>query len=144
VANAIRAQGVYFGTRGWRCENRAFWGINKDIIEAAGGSWREPPPEGALLAQGALRADRIRAVVDDYGSRSPLWGCKDPRMALTARSWLDLIERDAYLIAVFRRPEQVAASLMRKGQVLSVRDGERHARTYAMHVIGAAQEFMGV
>ncbi len=143
VANAIRSQGVYFGSGSWRCESRDFWSIDKDIIQAAGGTWLEPPPETELLAQGVLTADRIQEVITKFSKR-PLWGAKDPRMALTARSWLDLTPGDVYLIAVFRRPEYAAASLSRVGQIWNVQDAEVQVKEYARRMITAIKRFMGV
>jgi hypothetical protein len=144
LANAIRDQGVYFGTQGWRGETSAFWAINKSIIQSAGGTWREIPSEAALLAQGELHREQIIDRINDFNSKADLWGCKDPRMALTARSWLDLLGDDVYLIAIFRRPELTAASLMRKGQISGVDAGTRHAREYARRIISAIKEFVGV
>ena len=144
LADAIRAQGVYFGTKGWRGETSEFWGINRQIIQAAGGTWLDIPDEGALLAQGELHKDLIIHRIQDFNARSKLWGCKDPRMALTARSWLDNIDRDTYLIAMFRRPEQIANSLVRKGQVGTQEIGEVHAKEYARRIISAIKEFVGV
>jgi hypothetical protein len=143
LANALRDQGVYFGTSGWRGETRAFWGINKSIIQAAGGTWLDIPSESSLLAHGALYADMIEERVKDFNSKSDLWGCKDPRMALTARSWLDHLDDDVYLIAIFRKPELTAASLARKGQLLE-RNGADHAKEYARRIISAIKEFVGV
>jgi hypothetical protein len=143
VANALRAQGVYFGTRGWRCETRAFWGINKSIIQSAGGTWLDIPGEGALLAQGELHRAAIQERIRDFDSRSVLWGCKDPRMSLTARSWLDSMDGDVYLIVIVRRPELTAASLARKGQ-LPEKNGVAHAQEYIRRIISAIREFANV
>lgn len=143
VANAIRSQGVYFGSGGWRCESRAFWEINRDIIQAAGGTWLEPPPAEELLAQGMLATERIEEVIRKFSKHS-LWGGKDPRFVLTAESWLDLTPGDVYLIAVFRRPEYVAASLSRKGQIWNVQDAEVLVKEYARRMITNIKGFMGV
>ena len=144
VANAIRDQGIYFGTGGWRAENGRFHQINKAIIAEAGGNWLNPPNEGALLAAGLLKGAEIEAVVQDFNNRANLWGWKDPRACLTARAWLDFMTGDVYLISVFRRPEQVADSLMRMGQIGSKKHGVNLAREYARRTVNAIKEFMGI
>jgi len=144
IANALREQGVDFARAGWRTENGEFSILNRDIIQAAGGVWYDPPPEAALLAQGALFEERIKFTLNLMRERgSPLWGWKDPRQCLTIRSYLDFLPEDVYLITVFRRPELVGASLERKGQV-GATAGTSMAREYARRTISAIKQFVGI
>jgi len=144
LSNALRDSGVYFGQRGWRMENGRIVLLNRDIIQAAGGNWMNPPPEPALLAQGALHAVEIAENIEYMRSQGhPLWGWKDPRQALTIRSYLDFLDGDVYLIAIFRRPEQVGASLERKG-MMSKAAGVNLAKEYARRIISAIRDFAGL
>ena len=143
IADSLRRNGVEFATGGWRAENRAFYGINKQIINDAGGIWMYPPAAEDLLIAGQAYAPQIQAVIKDFNSRAPLWGCKDPRMSLTLRSWLDFLDGDVYLIAIFRRPEAVAASIDRK-QLFPYQDAYDMAQEYTRRIILAVKEFMGV
>ena len=144
VGDAIRNSGVDMGTLGWRAENSRFVQLNKKIIQAAGGFWYDPPPEGALLAQGDLHAEEIQELLAYMQAGSPqLWGWKDPRQPLTIRSYLDFLPGDVYLIAIFRRPELVGASHGRKG-IVSADVGVKLAREYARRTIGAIRQFVGI
>jgi len=147
VADSLRSAGVDFKTGGWRTENGRGARFNRDIIQAAGGVWYDPPAEAAMLAAGALRSAEIQDMyellmmpTEEY----PLVGFKDPRMALTVRSYLDFLLGDVYLICVFRRPELTAASLKRKGQISAAGDGGHLAKEYARRIISAVKEFMGL
>lgn len=61
-----------------------------------------------------------------------------------ANALLDFLNRDTYLIAIFKRPDQVANSLVRKGQTIDKRTGEKHAKEYGRRILGAVKEFIGV
>ncbi len=144
LGNAIQNAGVYFGNLGWRSENGRIVLLNKKIIQAAGGDWMNPPPEDALLVQGERHAAEIQEMIDFMLSHDkPLWGWKDPRQALTMRSWLDFLPGDVYLIAIFRRPELVGASLARRMRVPEER-GTNLAKEYARRIISAIRDFTGI
>ena len=144
VANGLHNQGIDFGTDVWRKENYGFVKLNAKIIQAAGGIWKDPPPEADLLIQGTVHAQEIQDAIKSMSSRgSPLWGWKDPRQYLTVQSYFDYLPGDVYLIATFRRPEFAGASLRRCGQ-MSVEEGVKLSRGYAQRMIGVIKKFVGL
>lgn len=139
LTKALLDAGVKMGGQPIHYENGRFVSLNKDIIQGAGGTWRQPPEEDALLESGRGKEAEIVALL--RSSKSDFWGWKDPRQALTVRSYLPHLEDDVYLIAIFRKPDRVKASLRRLGQT-SI--GDQLARTYARRILAAIAEFMGL
>lgn len=92
-------------------EDLYFKKLNKWILGTAGGSWYDPPSEGAIMA---VRADkRIKAIMKDYEDEL-MWGFKDPRTSLTGKHYLShLDDVDAYLFCCFRKPDRLLTSLRR-------------------------------
>lgn len=122
-------------------EDNDFVQLNKAIIQGVGGSWLAPPGREALLASGWERNDKIAALLDARGA-SEMWGWKDPRQALTIRSYLPHLEADdVYLVAIFRKPALVGASLARLGQT---RTGAELAREYDRRIVETIGEFVGI
>ena len=144
VANGLHKQGVFFGKGGWRLENGGFVNLNAKIIQAAGGTWNNPPPEKDLLHQGDLHAQEIQKAINYMSSLGhPLWGWKDPRQYLTVQSWLDYLPGDVYLIATFRKPEFAGASLHRCS-LMSEQAGIKLSKEYAKRMIGVIKKFAGL
>lgn len=98
-------------------ENKAVVTCNDDLLEAAGGSWDNPP---ALLPM-AVDDPRLAAVVEPATAalaglaENDRWGFKDPRTCLTAAFWLDL-QPDLRFVICVRNPLEVALSLKRRNQ----------------------------
>ncbi|MEZ5246730.1 MAG: sulfotransferase [Acidimicrobiales bacterium] len=98
-------------------ENKAIVTCNDDLLEAAGGSWDNPP---ALLPM-AVDDPRLAAVVEPATvalaglAENERWGFKDPRTCLTAAFWLDL-QPDLRFVICVRNPLEVALSLKRRNQ----------------------------
>jgi hypothetical protein len=109
-------------------EDIRFVGLNDEILEAAGGSWKEVPPEDAILAQREVFAERIRELVEEASSGRDLWGWKDPRTVLTIRLFVPYLVSPHY-ICCFRDPVEVGKSLERRGD-LSAAEGVALARVY--------------
>lgn len=98
-------------------ENKAIVACNDELLEAAGGSWDNPPevlpqavddPRVAHVAESATSA--LRGL-----SEHERWGFKDPRTCLTAAYWLDL-QPDLRFVICVRHPLEVALSLKRRNQ----------------------------
>jgi hypothetical protein len=92
--------------------------LNDELLEATGGAWDHPPSTGPLAADDPrVRGLHERAldIIADLSATRP-WGWKDPRTALTAPFWLDVLPEPRFVICV-RHPVEVAISLKRRNQI---------------------------
>jgi len=108
-------------------EDRTLFTLNKKILEAAGGSWDEPPEESDIIEAGKAFASRIKSIIkkrNHYGN----WGWKEPRTTLTIKCYTPYLENPHY-IACFRDPVEVAKSL-KKRNGFSMEKGIELTRTY--------------
>src|SRR5438132_1462972 len=64
-------------------ENMHFLTMNERILTAAGGDWKHPPPEEAILGLKKRFAEEIDRLVQQESRGRALWGWKDPRTTLT-------------------------------------------------------------
>lgn len=144
LMNCLNRQGVYIGTGGWRAENGRFVRLNRDIIQSAGGTWLEPPPAQDILEASRTYVSDIEDLLSWFGEDEDLRGWKDPRQPLTMPAYLPYLDGDAYIVAIFRKPERSAASLVRMGQVASIEHGETLAREYARRTIQSIELFMNI
>lgn len=87
-------------------ENPEVRRLNDSLLEAAGGSWSDPPEslDGVRLDRETVQ--RVLAPYAGYDS----WGLKDPRFLLTHSLWRPYLA-SARMVATFRHPLQVAGSL---------------------------------
>lgn len=98
-------------------ENKAIVAANDELLEAAGGSWDNPPDLPPL----AIDDPRVAHVAEPASAaisalrEHDRWGFKDPRTCLTASYWLDLVPDLRFIICV-RHPLEVALSLKRRNQ----------------------------
>lgn len=98
-------------------ENKAIVACNDDLLEAAGGSWDNPPK----LLPMAVDDPRLAEVIEPATAalaglaENERWGFKDPRLCLTAAFWLDL-QPDLRFVICVRNPLEVALSLKRRNQ----------------------------
>jgi len=98
-------------------ENKAIVNCNDDLLEAAGGSWDNPP----TLLPMAVDDPRVAEIVEPATAalaglaENDRWGFKDPRLCLTAAFWLDL-QPDLRFVVCVRNPLEVALSLKRRNQ----------------------------
>jgi hypothetical protein len=98
-------------------ENKAIVACNDDLLEAAGGSWDDPPALPPLAVDDPRVAHLAPAATDALATlrQHEHWGFKDPRVCLTASYWLDL-QPDLKFIICVRHPLEVALSLKRRNQ----------------------------
>lgn len=109
LAKALIDAGVEMHPSTQFFEDLAFRELNIRIIKDAGGAPERPPSQEALTRAGAAHADDIATLI--RSRQSDFWGWKDPRTSLMLDSYLPHLEDDVYLIAVFRKPKRVAASM---------------------------------
>ena len=121
LAGSLEQQGLFLGEvntsapwnrRGNR-ERFDVMNLQRDILEASGGSWYEPPP----VAEWSMEHyERARAILAQHAG-APVWGFKDPRTLLTLEGWERLVP-DLDAVGIFRHPLRVARSLQsRKSRV---------------------------
>lgn len=98
-------------------ENKAIVRCNDDLLEAAGGSWDNPPDLPPLAVDDPRVAHLAGAATEALAGlrQHDHWGFKDPRLCLTAAYWLDL-QPDLKFIICLRHPLEVALSLKRRNQ----------------------------
>jgi hypothetical protein len=84
--------------------------INRRILRAAGGSWRNPPPVGRIVAVDART--QIGAFVANRNAERAAWMLKDPRLALTVRHWEPFLTEPLYIWCL-RPREEIAESMAR-------------------------------
>jgi len=95
-------------------EDKQFLSLNRKILQQAGGSWHDPPPEADIIEAGKKFSTEIEGLTRKRG----LWGWKDPETTLTIRCYLPYLENPHY-ICCFREPLEVAKSLqIREGWLL--------------------------
>lgn len=141
LAKAFMDAGVAMVGSSIHYEDGGFVQLNKAIIQNAGGSWKSPPDVGALLESGQEHDAEIANLLKMRGVHE-MWGWKDPRQVLTVRSFLPHLDSDdVYLVAIFRKPERVGASLARLRQT---QDGTELAREYNRRIFEAVGEFVGI
>jgi hypothetical protein len=128
VARSLRAAGLHLGPdevlvppapdnpEGF-FEHEGLVRLNDDLLEAVGGAWDHPPDVPPLAADDPrvahLREPARRLLAELAGQAA--WGWKDPRVSLTARFWLDLID-DVQFVICLRHPLEVALSLKQRNR----------------------------
>jgi len=121
-------------------ENLVFVRLNDAILEAAGGSWDNPPSEEAILNIPEKLKDIVKDLVERYNEAHDYWGWKDPRTCLTYPIYKPYL-RNPILNIVVRDPKQVAESLNKrngfsldKGTELAKIYNERILKIYQGHI----------
>jgi hypothetical protein len=92
-------------------EDVDFFELNKQILRAAGGSWKAPPDIKDILAQRDEFSRPIRNLIKRKESK--LWGWKDPRTSLTIELYLPFLT-NAHFIVCHRDSKEVARSLAQR------------------------------
>lgn len=87
--------------------------INNELLEQAGGSWREP-----VAVDSAPRAwiPRMQEVLATLQAEHPRVVIKDPRMLFTWEAWLPLLPAHTRIVGAFRHPVAVANSLLARNR----------------------------
>ena len=99
-------------------EDPYFKAINKRILAAAEGSWRNPPVTAEIVS--AVKEDEqlqqdMRELVDERTMATRVWGWKDPRTALTWPVWwLCLKRHDVRMLIMHRKADDIVDSLQRR------------------------------
>ena len=119
LAGSLEEAGLYLGDRDvagagrWNAkgnrESKTLMRLHEQILNASGGSWREPPETITWSDEHCARRDRFirsRAL-------QPHWGFKDPRALLLLDGWLEAIP-DLAMVGTVRDPLAVAESLRRR------------------------------
>lgn len=93
-------------------EQRPVIDLNNELLVRLGGSsWAPPllPPGWEARPELDDLRDGARRILDDF-DRAAVWALKDPRLSLTLRFWLPLVDESAAVVCL-RSPRDVAASL---------------------------------
>lgn len=122
IAKALYDQGVdmgkniQFGSNPFNklghFENQDFVFLDNEIIGATSQIWDDPPSDEKIEAQVKTRTDKIKSTIDK--NKSKFWGWKHPTSVFTVDHYLPHIDGDTYLVCVFRKPDKVAESLLRR------------------------------
>jgi len=108
-------------------EDMDFVNLNHEILKTAGGSWFDPPTEQAIMETQPLFDSRIQSLLKQKETK--IFGWKDPRTTLTIRLYMPHLI-NPHFIACFRDPEDVAQSLIRRGDSFTLEKGIRLAKLY--------------
>ena len=142
VTRMLEALGLFVGRhKDPNSESMFFKRVNDWLLLQCGGAWDNPAPVRFLLNNPSLRAKTTHYIAHSliespriisflgpakylryrsiYKLNKP-WGWKDPRSTFTLPIWLDLFP-GAKVIYMYRRGEEVAASLQRRGRTLNGR-----------------------
>jgi len=108
----LESTGIYIGpTNPAVREPGSLVSIDNEILEISGGAWDAPP--GAPLSWNDRQEKRARRFLRSFDGQVS-WGMKDPRLLLTLDFWYPRLLPEARLLATFRNPVAVAASLNRR------------------------------
>jgi hypothetical protein len=138
-------------------EDSLFINLNNHILEAAGGTWQDPPSEKEILAHRHDMAGSIRNAVNKAKQVARLsrkegspkdrtalcWGWKTPSTVLTIPIIHPHLENPHY-IAMFRDPHEVAVSLVRRGGKFKDDEAVELAKEYNRRIFKFLQEVHGV
>jgi len=92
-------------------EDKDFVKLNKRILDAAGGSWNNPPSESAIQGQDPSFAEEIKNLI--RAKKSNIWGWKDPRTCLTIELYLPYLTNPCFIVC-HRNYHAIAESLRRR------------------------------
>jgi len=116
ISKALQNQGVNmgYGSNEEFREDLEFVSLNTDIISLYGGG--DETKHLVNIKDGEISPliikerihKRIKALVEK--KKGNFWGAKDPRFALTLKEYLPYLEDDVYLVAIFRKPDQMLNS----------------------------------
>lgn len=118
-------------------ESQAFVRMNTTLLNYGGGTWLKPPSEQLLKAAAVHYRPTIKNLIDNH--KADMWGFKDPRTSLTIDAYYPHLEDDFYMIAIFRRPEKVGASLALRDNI-PAKQGENLARAYNRRILTFLEE----
>lgn len=128
TAEIVKRMGVHMGDRllggqrvdnpGGHCEDLDFLGINKQVLDLAGGDWRNVPAQKAIRVAFEQKRGEIAELIAQKAAHGRDWGWKDPRTAVMARCYLDLMAEigigDIRIVWTQRRSGDIVQSLIRR------------------------------
>lgn len=120
LAGCLEACGLYLGevsksnihNRRGNQELRAVNLLHEKILNRNGGTWDYPPESIQITTQDKNDFQEILGSFPD----NAICGIKDPRILFLADEWMEL-QKDISLIATYRHPLLVAASLQKRNQM---------------------------
>lgn len=119
--------------------------INNQLLSDLGRSWHDlrPLPSDWMSIQATRDAsEHIHSFIRNEFGKSALWGLKDPRLCLLARTWIEAVEEEGFdvlPVIILRHPEEVADSLF-------ARDGLTKSHAYmlwGLYMCSALQALAG-
>lgn len=90
-------------------EPKAVLFMHEDLLQANGGSWKEPPSD----VEWKTLHVAVRDLFIESRAGQSLWGFKDPRTLFTLDGWQSALP-SLEMVGIFRNPLEVAASLRRR------------------------------
>ena len=121
-------------------ENKYFVALNDLLLKNAGGSWSCPPSREDIAKNNRHMAPAIKALLRQE-QRSPIWGWKDPRTALTIDLYLPYLH-NPHFVCVYREPAEVAKSLYRRDG-MPLPEGEALCRLYNDRILDFITRWTG-
>lgn len=97
-------------------EDETLVALNDRILNAAGGTWSNPPPPHAIESQRPHFTGSIQRWIHIRNLQGPIWTCKDPRLCLTITLYAPHLRNPIY-VATFRDPHETAESLKRRNNI---------------------------
>jgi hypothetical protein len=119
-------------------EDINFVQMNDKILQSAGGSWDNPPPEYEILKAGELHSNSLKELVKSK-EREPFWGWKDPRTTLTIKCYMPYLN-NPHFITCLRHPKEVAWSLWKRDKT-QIADGLKLGKIYNKRMIDFLQDY---
>jgi len=118
VSHILIKLGVYMGDNFLPADDgnpNGYWehdvplGINKSVLEAAKGSWRDIPSKERITKSFRNFGDKVEAYIT---SQQEPWGWKDPRTVLIAEPWSFVLRRtELRWVSVWRDLDDTVASM---------------------------------
>lgn len=137
AAHMLREMGIHMGDKllegqagnpAGHFEDLDFLRMDKQILADAGGSWQQIPARGAIDIAVDKLAPEMTEIVDRKLDARRDWGWKDPRMAVLAPWWGNVVigcgESDVRVVRTQRRRSEVVVSLIRRNGGLKRRWGK--------------------
>jgi len=111
-------------------ENIKFLELNDKILEAAGGSWDNPPKKEKILALKEKFSKEIKELIKK--EKSEIWGWKDPRTSLTIELFLPYLDNPYFL--VYHRNFQAIAEELKKRDKMEIKQGINLSKIYEEYI----------
>ena len=151
VAKSLYDAGVYLGEPGallgpnehnplGHYENAHFNSLSDRMLMANGGGWDKLTPRKGIMREAEINKEDISKQINDH--RRKFWGWKDPRLSGTLPAFLPYFENDdVYVIACFRKPKKVVASLHKRNEMPHPR-AHQLTQSYNRRLLESIREFL--